>query len=41
VKFSPRICIDLTGVSDQGWGVRTPGPPSQRRPANRSCISII
>jgi len=20
VKFSPRICIDLTGVPDRGWG---------------------
>ena len=26
VKFSPRICFDLTGVPDCGWLVRTPGP---------------
>jgi len=28
-KFSHRICVDLTGASDCGWGggVRDPGPP--------------
>ena len=26
VKFSYRICIDLTDVTDRRWGVRTPDP---------------
>ena len=26
VKFSPRICIDLTVVPDRGWGSGRPDP---------------
>ena len=26
VKFSPRICIGLTGVPDRGWGSGGPDP---------------
>jgi len=45
-----RICIDLTGVPDRGWGVRTPGGPCSalrlssvvaERPCDASCMIII
>ena len=37
VKFSPRICIDLTGVpADRVWVVPTPGPLASAAPKSVS-----
>lgn len=30
LKFSPRICVDLTGAADRGWGGGGPDPLSLR-----------
>jgi len=30
-KKTHRICTNYTGALGQSWGVRTPGPPAQRR----------